>query len=87
MLALRRDQIQKVLETLNKMAEYYRVSGLKLNLKKCEILTINCNNDDIATLLQCTGIKQVNTLKHLGYILIIKEIFHMTRTSNQSWQS
>ena len=66
MLALRGDQIQRILETLNKIEEYYRVSGLKLNLKKCEILTINCNNDDIATLLQRTGMKQVNTLKHLG---------------------
>ena len=66
MLALMGDQIQRIQSTLDKIAEYYLVSGLKLNLKECEIRTINCNDDDIATLIQHTGMKKVNTLKHLG---------------------
>ena len=66
MLPLKRDQIQAILNTLKKIAEYYKISGLKLNLRKCEILAINCNNADIGNLIQQTGMKRVNTLKHLG---------------------
>ena len=66
MLPLKGDQIQDILNTLKKIAEYYKVSGLKLNLKKCEILAINCNEADIEHLIQLTGMKRVNTIKHLG---------------------
>ena len=43
----------------------YKVSGIKPNLRICEILAINCNNADIENLIQQTGIDRVNTLKHL----------------------
>ena len=66
MLILKGNEVQAILNLLTKISEYYFVSGLKLNLSKCEILPINCRDDDIATLLQATGMKRVTVLKHLG---------------------
>ena len=60
-LPLQGDQIQAIIATLKKIAEYYKVSGLKLNLRKCEILALNCNNADIENMIQQTGMKRVNT--------------------------
>ena len=66
MLPLKGDQIQDILNTLKKIAEYYKVSGLKLNLKKCEILAINCNEADIENLIQKTEWKESTQLNISG---------------------
>ena len=63
------DDIDGILATLRKIEEYRRVSGLTLNLSKCEILAINCNEDDIQRLIQATGMRRVTQLKHLGLII------------------
>ena len=56
----------KIILMLQRISEYYKVSGLKLNLSKCEILPINCNEQQINRLILTTGMKQVTVLKHLG---------------------
>ena len=66
MLLLNGDRIDEIILMLQKISEYYKVSGLKLNLSKCEILPINCNEEQINRLIQTTGMKQVTVLKHLG---------------------
>ena len=66
MLILKGDQIDLIIQVLQKIAQYYLVSGLKLNLGKCEVLPINCQEDDIARLLAATNMKRVTVLKHLG---------------------
>ena len=80
MLQFKADQIQAILKTLKKITEYYKVSELKLNLKKCEI-AMNCNNADIENVIQETGMERVSTLKHRGVHLEIKETSHMTKIS------
>ena len=66
LLQLLGDRIDEIINMLQKISEYYQVSGLQLNLTKCEILTINCNEEDVTRLINVTGMKRVNTLKHLG---------------------
>ena len=66
LLLLQGDQIDAILDLLRKIADYYYVSGLKLNISKCEILAIGCNELDIERLIRVTGMKRVTTLKHLG---------------------
>ena len=66
MLQLQGDRINEIIVMLQKISEFYQVSGLQLNLTKCEILTVNCNEDEVARLIDTTGMKRVNTLKHLG---------------------
>ena len=66
MLLLQGDQIDLVIETLQKISEYYHVAGLKLNVSKCEILPVNCREEDITRLLSAVNMKRVTTLKHLG---------------------
>ena len=66
LLLLQGDQIDAILDLLRKIADYYYVSGLKLNISKCEILAIGCNELDIERLISVTGMKRVTTLKHLG---------------------
>ena len=66
MLILNGDKIDEIIMMLQKISEYYKVSGLKLNLSKCEILPINCNEQQINRLVQTTGMKKVTILKHLG---------------------
>ena len=57
LLLLQGDQIDAILDLLRKIADYYYVSGLKLNISKCEILPIGCNELDIERLIRETGIK------------------------------
>ena len=77
---LKGDEIDLILSALQKIADYRRVSGLQLNLKKCEILTINCDENDIQRLLDATSMKRVRQLKHLG--LIINERGEMEYETN-----
>ena len=51
---------------LKKIEEFRTVSGLRLNFKKCEFLAINCSQLDIDRLVNATGMKHTNVLKHLG---------------------
>merc|ERR1711888_583717 len=52
---------------------------MTLNLTKCEIMTINCNKNDIQRLLASTGMKRVQQLKHLGLIINTEgEVRHET---------
>ena len=66
---LRGDQIDGIRATLRKIMEYEKVSGLRLNLKKCEIMTMNCDGGEIGRLIQETGMKNVPRIKHLGVII------------------
>lgn len=66
MLILQGDQINLIIQVLQKIADYYLVSGLKLNFGKCEVLPVNCREDDIVRLLAATNMKRVTVLKHLG---------------------
>ena len=66
---LQGDKIDQILDMLLKIAQYRLVSGLFLNLPKCEIMTLNCSEEDIQRLLQATNMRRVTTLKHLGLLI------------------
>ena len=73
------DMIQQIIDTIHTFEEYRKVSGMTLNLTKCEIMTINCNEADIQSLIDATGIKRVQQLKHLGLIINTEgEVSHET---------
>ena len=69
LMLLKGDQIEGIKQTLRKIAEFEKVSGLKLNLKKCEIMAVNCNEREIAQLVAETQMKHVTQMKHLGVII------------------
>ena len=52
--------------TIQKIIDYEKVSGLKLNPSKCELPPVNCNNDVITPLVQQSGMKLVQETRHLG---------------------
>ena len=66
LMLLKGDQIEGIKQTLRKIAEYEKVSGLRLNLRKCEVMTVNCNEREIAQLVAETQMKHVTQMKHLG---------------------
>ena len=68
-LMLDGDKMDDIVRMLEKIEEYERVSGLKLNRSKCEVLAVNCNEERLNQLLRTTGMKRVNKLKHLGVII------------------
>ena len=57
-----------ILRTVEKIQAYKDVSGLQLNLTKCEFLAVNCPQNTIDALSR-TGMKHVPRLKHLGVII------------------
>ena len=59
-------QPQRIKDTLNKIIEYEQVSGLKLNMTKCEVMPVKCDQNVIDDLIQATGMRLVNKTKHLG---------------------
>ena len=63
---LKGDNIDNIIQTLNKIGEYRQVSGMTLNLSKCEILTVNCDEAEVQRLIGATGMRRVTQLKHLG---------------------
>ena len=65
-LLLNGDETELIIQLLQKIADFYSVAGLKLNLRKCEIMAINCDPNRIQALLEATNMKQVEVLKHLG---------------------
>ena len=69
LMMLKGDQIEGIKHTLEKIAEFQKVSGLKLNLKKCEVMAVNCNEREIAQLVADTQMKHVTQMKHLGVII------------------
>ena len=69
LMLLKGDQIDGIKHTLKKIAEYEKVSGLKLNLKKCEVMAVNCNEREIVQLVAETQMKRVTQMKHLGVII------------------
>ena len=58
--------LPEILATIQKIKDYEKVSGLKLNPSKCEILPINCSDEVIEPLIQQSGMKLVQETKHLG---------------------
>ena len=66
LLMLLGDRIQDIINMVDKIKEYGRVSGLQLNPRKCEFLAFNCNENHIQDLAQQTQMKRVQVLKHLG---------------------
>ena len=65
-MMLKGDNIDAILDVLDKIAAYEMVSGLQLNLSKCEFLAVNCDDAMIDRLVSQTGMKRVRKLKHLG---------------------
>ena len=63
---LKGNKIDEIIAMLKKIEEFRKVSGLRLNLQKCEFLAINCSQTDIDRLVNATGMKHTNVLKHLG---------------------
>ena len=65
-LLLKGENLRPLLDTIQKIVDYGAVSGLRLNLAKCEVMTAHCNPDIVGQLIQQTGMKLTNSLKHLG---------------------
>ena len=63
---LKGDKVDEIINMLKKIEEFRTVSGLRINFKKCEFLAINCSQLDIDRLVNATGMKHTNVLKHLG---------------------
>ena len=66
---LQGDKIDQILDMLHKIEQYRRVSGLFLNLPKCEIMAINCSEIEVQRLILATNMRRVTTLKHLGLLI------------------
>ena len=50
---------------LEKIAAYREVSGLRLNLTKCEFIAINCDEGVLQSLIEI-GMIRVTLIKHIG---------------------
>ena len=66
---LQGDRVDQILVMLRKIQQYRKVSGLFLNLPKCEIMAVNCDEAEVERLITATGMRRVNTLKHLGLLI------------------
>ena len=59
-------QLAPIMETIDKIIDYEKVAGLKLNLRKCDVMTVNCEQDLVDELIRRTGMKLVTKARHLG---------------------
>ena len=66
LLLLQGDKIEQILFTIRKILSYRQVSGLFLNPPKCEIMAVNCREEDINRLINETQMRRVSSIKHLG---------------------
>ena len=69
LLLLDASNINTIVELINKITSYKFVSGLTLNPTKCSFLAINCNHQDVQLLTDITGMRRVDSLKHLGLVI------------------
>ena len=60
---------QAIVRAINKINSFYHVSGLRLNLSKCELMSINCDPTVVLDVLNQTGMKHVIQFKHLGVFI------------------
>ena len=61
--------IDQIIAMLHNIQEFCNISGLFLNLPKCEILAINCILVDVARLIDAINMRSFTTLKHLGLLI------------------
>ena len=66
LLLLQGDKIDQIMATIRMIQMFRQVSGLFLNPPKCEIMSVNCREDDILRLADEAQMKRVTTIKHLG---------------------
>ena len=59
-------ETDNIIQVLQKITDYKEVSGLDLGLAKCEIMSVNCQIEDIDRIVQATGMRKVSAIKHLG---------------------
>ena len=57
---------KNIIQVLHKIENYKEVSGLELSLAKCEIMSVNCQIEDINRIVQTTVMRKVSAIKHLG---------------------
>ena len=65
-MMLKGNSSDAIINVLDKISVYEMVSGLQLNLTKCEFLAINCDEGMINHLVSQTGMKRVQSMKNLG---------------------
>ena len=65
-ILLKGHSLPEILTTIQKIKDYEKVSGLKLNPSKCELLPVNCSNEILEPLVQQSGMKLVQETRHLG---------------------
>ena len=56
---LKGDNADVIIQVMEKVAEFERVSGLKLNFSKCEFLAVNCGDNIVNQISQRTGMVHV----------------------------
>ena len=62
-------QPQMIKDTLDKIIEFEQVSGLRLNMSKCEVMAVKCDQNIVNDLIQATGMRLVHKTKHLGVVV------------------
>ena len=77
---LKGDNADVIIQVMEKVAEFERVSGLQLNFSKCEFLAVNCEDNIVNQISQRTGMVHVRKIKHLG--VIINERGEVTEEDN-----
>ena len=58
--------IKSVLDLVEKIKQFEHVAGLKLNIQKFEFLSNNVEIDKIRRLVEWSGMRHVDSLRHLG---------------------
>ena len=60
---------EPIVQTIRKIEEFQKVSGLHLNISKCAIMDINCEEGIIQEIINETGMTRCNKFKHLGLVI------------------
>ena len=69
LLPLDGSNIEAILDLIEKIKEYEMVSGLRLNIGKCEFFANFMGLNDIRRLIERSGMQHVESLRHLGIII------------------
>merc|ERR1712155_73176 len=59
-------QLAPIMETIDKIIDFEKVAGLKLNLKKCDVMAVNCEQGLVDELIRRTEMRLVTRARHLG---------------------
>ena len=65
-MPLNGSNIQAIIDLIEKIKQFENVAGLKLNIQKCEFLSNNVEIVAVRWLVERSGMRHVESLRHLG---------------------